>query len=111
MEIRELRAFAAAAEDGSGHWPGRGGPRRPARGRALELPVGLLPGALTAVTAAFLETRVEIGHAFSAAQLTALRVGELDVALARMAARLSCHPALSMAITAGSIHMTLSGFQ
>jgi DNA-binding transcriptional LysR family regulator len=52
-------------------------------GVPLELPGDLLPRALAEVAAAFPDTRVEIGHASSAAQLAALRAGDLDVALAR----------------------------
>jgi DNA-binding transcriptional LysR family regulator len=52
-------------------------------GVPLELPGDLLPRALAAVSTAFPRTRVDISHASSAAQLTALQAGELDVALAR----------------------------
>jgi DNA-binding transcriptional LysR family regulator len=52
-------------------------------GVPLELPGDLLPRALAEVATAFPDTRVEISHASSAAQLAALRAGDLDVALAR----------------------------
>jgi DNA-binding transcriptional LysR family regulator len=52
-------------------------------GVPLELPLDLLPRALADLGAAFPQTRVDISHASSAAQLAALRDGELDVALAR----------------------------
>jgi DNA-binding transcriptional LysR family regulator len=52
-------------------------------GIPLELPADLLPGALAEVRAAFPRTRVEISHVSSAAQLAALKAGELDVALVR----------------------------
>ncbi len=52
-------------------------------GVPLELPVGLLPHALAGLGADFPNTRTDISHASSAAQLAALRAGELDVALAR----------------------------
>jgi DNA-binding transcriptional LysR family regulator len=52
-------------------------------GVPLELPAGLLARTLAEVAAAFPDTRVEMSHASSAAQLAALRTAELDVALAR----------------------------
>lgn len=52
-------------------------------GVPLELPADLLPRALAELAAAFPQTRVDISHASSAGQLTALQAGELDVALVR----------------------------
>lgn len=52
-------------------------------GVPLELPGDLLPRALADMGAAFPQTRAEISHASSAAQLAALRAGDLDLALAR----------------------------
>jgi DNA-binding transcriptional LysR family regulator len=52
-------------------------------GVPLELPADLLPRALAELGAAFPHTRVDIGHASSAAQLAALRGGDLDVSLVR----------------------------
>jgi DNA-binding transcriptional LysR family regulator len=52
-------------------------------GAPLELPAGLLPRGLAALAAAFPGTRAQLSHASSAAQLAALRAGDLDVALTR----------------------------
>ena len=52
-------------------------------GVPLELPGNLLPRALAAMGSAFPQTRPEISHASSAAQLAALEDGDLDLALAR----------------------------
>jgi molybdate transport repressor ModE-like protein len=52
-------------------------------GVPLELPADLLPRALVELGATFPQTRMDVSHASSAAQLAALRKGELDVALAR----------------------------
>ena len=52
-------------------------------GLPLEFPVELLPAALTELSDAHPETRVDLRHSSSAAQLEALRAGELDVALVR----------------------------
>jgi len=49
----------------------------------LELPADLLPRAVAELGSAFPQTRVDISHASSAAQLTALQAGERDVALVR----------------------------
>jgi DNA-binding transcriptional LysR family regulator len=65
----------------TGHGPA--GPAVLRVGVPLELPAGLLARTLAEVAAAFPETRVEMSHASSAAQLAALRTAELDVALAR----------------------------
>jgi molybdate transport repressor ModE-like protein len=50
-------------------------------GVPLELPADLLPGVITALTAA--DVRVEVQHASTASQWEALRGGELDVGLVR----------------------------
>jgi len=52
-------------------------------GIPLELPPDVLPGPLAALGAAHPETRVQARHASTAAQLDALRAGELDVGLVR----------------------------
>jgi DNA-binding transcriptional LysR family regulator len=52
-------------------------------GVPLELPADLLPRALAGLGAAFPQTRVEVSHASSAAQLAALQADMLDVALVR----------------------------
>src|ERR1700748_145908 len=131
MEIREVRAFTAVAEQGSLSGAARGlhvsqsalsqtilslerqlgvrllvregGALLPQHDRApaavtnqaaasvgplrvgvpLELPADLLPVALAELRETFPQARPEISHASSAAQLAALRTGELDVALVR----------------------------
>jgi molybdate transport repressor ModE-like protein len=52
-------------------------------GVPLELPIALLPRALAELASTFPQTRADIWHASSTAQLRALRDGELDLALAR----------------------------
>jgi molybdate transport repressor ModE-like protein len=52
-------------------------------GIPLELPADLLPEALAELGATCPLTRVEVSHASSADQLTALEAGQLDVALVR----------------------------
>jgi DNA-binding transcriptional LysR family regulator len=52
-------------------------------GVPLELPGSVLPRGLADMGAAFPQTRAEISHASSAAQLAALEAGDLDLALAR----------------------------
>ena len=52
-------------------------------GVPLEFPAGLLPGLLADLSVTCPGTRVEVRHASSAAQLAALRAGDLDVALVR----------------------------
>lgn len=52
-------------------------------GVPLELPVGLLSAPLAALAAAHPVTRTELRHLPTAAQLTALRAGELDLGLLR----------------------------
>ncbi|WP_405592313.1 LysR family transcriptional regulator [Streptomyces sp. NBC_01092] len=52
-------------------------------GIPLELPSGFLTHPLSALASAYPETRVEPRHMSTAEQLTALRAGELDIALVR----------------------------
>jgi DNA-binding transcriptional LysR family regulator len=52
-------------------------------GVPLEFPPELLPGALAQLAVTYPETRVDVRHSSSRSQLTALRSGELDVALVR----------------------------
>ena len=52
-------------------------------GLPLELPAGLLPRALAELGASFPQSRADIRHASSSAQLRALEAGELDLALMR----------------------------
>ena len=52
-------------------------------GVPLELPGSVLPQGLADMGAAFPQTRAEISHDSSAAQLAALEAGDLDLALAR----------------------------
>jgi DNA-binding transcriptional LysR family regulator len=52
-------------------------------GVPLEFPPDLLPGALARLAGEFPESRVEVRHSSSTAQLAALRTGDLDVALVR----------------------------
>jgi molybdate transport repressor ModE-like protein len=52
-------------------------------GVPLEFPADLLPRALAEVDASFPQCQVDIRHASSSAQLSALEAGELDLALAR----------------------------
>jgi DNA-binding transcriptional LysR family regulator len=52
-------------------------------GIPLELPAGLLLAALEELRAAFPFSRVDLSHDSSAAQMTALRAGRLDLALVR----------------------------
>lgn len=52
-------------------------------GIPLELPAGLLPKALAELASGFPQVRADIRHASSTAQLTALRDGDLDLALVR----------------------------
>jgi DNA-binding transcriptional LysR family regulator len=49
----------------------------------LELPPELLPSAMARLTAAYPDVVIQMRHARSADQLTALKTGELDVALLR----------------------------
>ena len=83
--LREARALLAqhdrmlAAVTG----PAAAGPAVLRVGVPLELPVGALPRGLADMGAAFPQTRAEISHDSSAAQLAALEAGDLDLALAR----------------------------
>lgn len=52
-------------------------------GVPLELPPDLLPRALADIGASFPQSRVDVRHASSSAQLSALQAGELDLALLR----------------------------
>ncbi len=52
-------------------------------GVPLEFPASLLPGVLADLSVTCPGTRVDVRHASSAAQLAALRAGDLDVALVR----------------------------
>ncbi|MFJ1598129.1 LysR family transcriptional regulator [Streptomyces sp. NPDC088261] len=58
-------------------------PERVRVGVPLELPPDLLPTAIAEVNATYPNTSVVLQHARSTAQLTALRAGELEVALVR----------------------------
>jgi molybdate transport repressor ModE-like protein len=71
------RALAAVA----GQAAAGGAPLRV--GVPLEFPADLLPRALAEVAASFPQSQVDIRHASSSAQLTALEAGELDLALVR----------------------------
>jgi DNA-binding transcriptional LysR family regulator len=83
--LREARALLAqhdrvlAAVTG----PAAAGPATLRVGVPLELPGSVLPQGLADMGAAFPQTRAEISHASSAAQLAALEAGDLDLALAR----------------------------
>jgi molybdate transport repressor ModE-like protein len=72
----ELVVAAVAARD-----PGAPGPLRV--GIPLELPAGLLPGALAKLSITFPLTEVEVRHASTAAQRAALKAGDLDLAFVR----------------------------
>lgn len=52
-------------------------------GVPLEIPADLLPRALAEMGASFPQTQVDIRHASSSAELSALEAGELDLALVR----------------------------
>jgi DNA-binding transcriptional LysR family regulator len=83
--LREARALLAQHDrmlaEVTG--PAAAGPAVLRVGVPLELPGSLLPPALAAMGAAFPQTRAEVGHAASAAQLEALAADDLDLALAR----------------------------
>jgi DNA-binding transcriptional LysR family regulator len=83
--LREARALLAQHDQALAAVTGQAAASaEPLRaGIPLELPADLLPGALAEVRAVFPRTRVDISHASSAAQLAALKAGELDVALVR----------------------------
>lgn len=52
-------------------------------GVPLELPAGLLPGAVARISAQYPDLTVRLKHASGSAQLTALKAGELDAGLVR----------------------------
>lgn len=52
-------------------------------GVPLEFPIDVLPSAMAGLADEYPDTKVDLMHASSAAQLTALRAGELNVALVR----------------------------
>jgi len=83
--LREARALLAQHDRVLAAVTGQAaaGPATLRVGVPLELPGSLLPRALADMGAAFPQTRAEISHASSAAQLTALEAGDLDLALAR----------------------------
>ncbi len=83
--LREARALLAQHDRILAAVTGQdvAGPATLRVGVPLELPGSVLPGALADMGAAFPQTRAEISHASSAAQLAALAAGDLDLALAR----------------------------
>jgi DNA-binding transcriptional LysR family regulator len=83
--LREARALLAQHDQALAAVTGQAapGPATLRVGVPLELPGNLLPRALAEMSATFPHTRAEISHASSAAQLTALEAGHLDLALAR----------------------------
>jgi DNA-binding transcriptional LysR family regulator len=100
VEIRELRPFVAVAEEGGFSAAARAlhlsqsalsqtvqhrrdDHRTLRAGLPLGLPASLLPALLEQLRDAFPLTRVDVSHDSSAAQLAALREGELEVALVR----------------------------
>lgn len=75
---RAVALMAAGSGDPAGRLPG------PLRiGAPLELPADLLPTALGELSLTHPDTRVEVSHQRSAAQLAALTAGELELALVR----------------------------
>jgi DNA-binding transcriptional LysR family regulator len=52
-------------------------------GVPLEFPIAVLHTAMASLTSQYPDTRVDLSHASSAAQLAALRAGDLDIALVR----------------------------
>ncbi len=83
--VREARALLAQHDRAVAAVTGLAapGPGTLRVGVPLELPPDLLPGVLADLSAACPQTRVDLRHASSSAQLAALRAGELDVALVR----------------------------
>ena len=83
--LREARALIAQHDRAlaavSGQAAASAAPLRV--GLPLEFPAGLLPRALAAMGASFPHTQVDIRHAASSVQLSALEAGELDLALVR----------------------------
>ena len=83
--LREARALLAQHDRVLSAITGQAaaGPATLRVGVPLELPGSVLPRALADLGAAFPQTRAEISHASTAAQLAALEAGDLDLALAR----------------------------
>ena len=83
--LRESRALLAQHDRVLAAITGQtaAGPATLRVGVPLELPGSLLPRALADLGTAFPQTRAEISHASTAAQLAALEAGALDLALAR----------------------------
>jgi DNA-binding transcriptional LysR family regulator len=83
--LREARALLTQHDRVLAEFTGQAaaGPATLRVGVPLELPASLLPRAIADMGAAFPQTRAEISHAASAAQLAALAAGDLDLALAR----------------------------
>ena len=83
--LREARALLAQHDRVLAAVAGQAaaGPATLRVGVPLELPAGVLPRALADLAAAFPQTRAQVSHASSAAQLAALEAGDLDLALAR----------------------------
>ncbi len=83
--LREARALLAQHDRVLAAVTGQAaaGPATLRVGVPLELPGSVLPRGLADMGAAFPQTRAEISHASSAAQLAALEAGDLDLALAR----------------------------
>jgi DNA-binding transcriptional LysR family regulator len=83
--LREARALLAQHDRVLAAVAGQAavGPATLRVGVPLELPGSVLPRGLADMGAAFPQTRAEISHASSAAQLAALEAGDLDLALAR----------------------------
>jgi molybdate transport repressor ModE-like protein len=83
--LREARALLAQHDRALAAVTGQvaAGPATLRVGVPLELPGDLLPRALAEMSATFPQTRAEISHASSAAQLAALEAGDLDLALGR----------------------------
>ena len=83
--LREARALLAQHDRALAAVAGQAtaGPAILRVGVPLELPVSVLPQGLADMGAAFPQTRAEISHDSSAAQLAALEAGDLDLALAR----------------------------
>ena len=83
--VREARALLAQHDRVLAAVAGQAaaGPAILRVGVPLELPGSVLPQGLADMGAAFPQTRAEISHDSSAAQLAALEAGDLDLALAR----------------------------
>jgi DNA-binding transcriptional LysR family regulator len=83
--LREARALLAQHDRVLAAVAGQAGvgPATLRVGVPLELPGSVLPRGLADMGAAFPQTRAEISHASSAAQLATLEAGDLDLALTR----------------------------